>query len=323
MPSDKTPRTKRRYFKETRFRQIRAFVELARRHSFTGAAHALGLSAPSIWQQIRALEDQFGAPLVEAHGHRVELTEDGRNFLELAAPLVESFDSLSAAFADRRKRTPRSLTVAAPASLLLGRELGEPILRYRQEFPEVHLTLLDRPSGLAVEFLQQERADLAVIAAPAEAAALPQFQTFLLTRFVYRLICREDHPLATERRISLRSLAREQLVLAAEESSSRKRVEQVFAEAGLRSKLQVNMTAGSLAVILTYVRLGFGISIAAMSEQATPAAASPGEQAIVYRDLSRLFGAEQIVLIERKGRHELPHVRAFREMVCEAMGKMN
>ena len=58
MKKPATQPSARRYFKEVRFRQIRALVELSRRGSFASTATSLGLAVPSVWQQVRALESQ-------------------------------------------------------------------------------------------------------------------------------------------------------------------------------------------------------------------------------------------------------------------------
>jgi len=97
----------RRYFKEVRFRQIRALVEMSRQGSFAATAAAMDLAVPSVWQQIRSLEDEYGVQLVVAEGSKVSLTDDGRALVDLAAPLVESFDGLRAMFEDNFKREKR------------------------------------------------------------------------------------------------------------------------------------------------------------------------------------------------------------------------
>ena len=63
--------TERRYFKEMRFRQLRALVELARHKTFSAVASELGLSVSSTWQQVRALEEEFDVQLVAAKGQHV------------------------------------------------------------------------------------------------------------------------------------------------------------------------------------------------------------------------------------------------------------
>jgi hypothetical protein len=48
---------------------------------------------------------------------------------------------------------------------------------------------------------------------------------------------------------------------------------------------------------------------------ASPQKAKRGQMPIVWRDVSNLFGYEDLVLLQRKGRFELPHIKAFRELV--------
>jgi len=49
------PSDDRRYFKEVRFRQIRALFEIARHGTFAAASRSLGMATPSVWRQVRAL----------------------------------------------------------------------------------------------------------------------------------------------------------------------------------------------------------------------------------------------------------------------------
>ena len=138
----------RRYFKEVRFRQIRALVETARCLSFAGAAKSLGMSTPSVWRQVRALEDEYGVLLVEADGQDLRLTENGKLLAELASPLVEGFDSLKKVFADRCGKVERQLRLVAPTTILNG-PLCHAIARYREAFPAVKLRLTDLQIGRA------------------------------------------------------------------------------------------------------------------------------------------------------------------------------
>ena len=82
----------RHYFKEMRFQQLRSFCEVARFGSFAGAARALHVSRPAIWQQIRSLERELDASLVVRQGRKAELTGDGLALLDnaLLTPLAEA-----------------------------------------------------------------------------------------------------------------------------------------------------------------------------------------------------------------------------------------
>ena len=67
----------RRYFKEVRFRQIRALFEISRQGSFAAAARSLGMATPSVWRQVRALEDDYGVRFVTAKDRATVMSAGG------------------------------------------------------------------------------------------------------------------------------------------------------------------------------------------------------------------------------------------------------
>jgi DNA-binding transcriptional LysR family regulator len=130
--------------------------------TFAEASRSLGMATPSVWRQVRALEDDYGVQLVTAKGHDVRLTEDGERLLDLAAPLVEGFDSLKKVFHDQHGKAERHLRMAAPATVL-NSSLRHVIARYRESHPQVRLSLIDAPSRIAWQLLEAEKADLAIV----------------------------------------------------------------------------------------------------------------------------------------------------------------
>jgi molybdate transport repressor ModE-like protein len=312
------PSDDRRYFKEVRFRQIRALVETARCGSFAEASRRLGMATPSVWRQVRALEDDYGVQLVTAQGHNVRLTEDGERLVDLAAPLVEGFDSLKKVFNDQHGKAERHLRMAAPAAVL-NSTLRHIIAAYRHTHPQVHLSLIDAPSRIAWQLLETEKADLAIVGAP-EGAPLPsRFQAELLVKYPFEVVCLESHPFAKIKAPKLRDILKHPLILASEDSSSRMQFDHLVAKAGLIDRVNVIMTAGNVPSILNYVALGMGVAI--LTRPATEALAVPTDvkARLIHRDVSTCLGHDHVALLHPKGRHELAHVRAFREMVVKGL----
>src|SRR5256884_9968989 len=66
--------------------QLRAFVEVVERGSFTAAAKELNLTQPAVTHQVQELERRFKVALVERFGKRAhngwEVIEHARNLLE-------------------------------------------------------------------------------------------------------------------------------------------------------------------------------------------------------------------------------------------------
>ncbi len=312
------PSDDRRYFKEVRFRQIRALVETSRCGSFAEASRRLGMATPSVWRQVRALEDDYGVRFVAAKGRAVRLTEEGQRLVNLASPLVEGFDSLRKVFMDIQAGAERVLRLAAPASVL-NSDLRHVIAAYRLAHPEVRLKLIDSPSRLAWQMVESDKADLAVVGVP-DGLSLPgRLAGDLLVRNPFEVIFPKGHPLGRFKKIGLREILAQPLILAGEDSSSRLQFDQVVAKAGLTAKVNVVMTAGNVPSILNYVGLGVGVAIltrSAIEAMSFPAVEKAG---LAHRDVSSLLGCDNIFLVYPKGRYELDHIRVFREMTAASL----
>lgn len=74
-------------------RLFRYFVALAEEQHFGRAAQHLGISSPTLTNQIQKLETRLGAKLLERRGNtHVELTEPGKRFLERARNVLREAD---------------------------------------------------------------------------------------------------------------------------------------------------------------------------------------------------------------------------------------
>jgi molybdate transport repressor ModE-like protein len=308
----------RRYFKEVRFRQIRALFEISRQGSFAAAARSLGMATPSVWRQVRALEDDYGVRFVTAKGRAVRLTEDGERLMSLAAPLVEGFDSLRKVFSDLQAGAERVLRLAAPASVL-NSPLRHVIAAYRLAHPEVRLTLIDAPSRVAWRMVESDTADLAIVGVPDGIDLPARLSVEPLASYPFELIFPEGHPLGKLKRVGLREILSHPLILAGEDSSSRLQFDQVVAKAGLTAKVNVVMTAGNVPSILNYVGLGIGVAILTRSSIEAISFPVVKKAGLAHRDVSTVLGHDNLVLVYPKGRHELGHVRVFREMAASSL----
>ncbi|MEM1226984.1 MAG: LysR family transcriptional regulator [Planctomycetota bacterium] len=310
---------KRRYFKQLRLAQFRAMIELSRHNGFAAAAASLDLATPSVWQQLRALEDEFNVTLVDVNGQQVTLTEHGRLLVELAEPVVQGFDSIVDQFTQRSQSIHQRLVVASPANILVN-ELPSPIRRYRRKYEDVELSLIDLPSNPARQLLEDREADLAVVG-QLETTFPATLQADPITTFPFMLVCPPDHPIVSMKRPGPKSLARFPLVMSNVGTNTRARVDQIFDRAGLRDQLRIACETSTKDLLLQYVEMGFGITIVPISPLYYDKAASsdgPSRQ-LAFRDMSGIFGHEQIVILRRRHRREPPHQKAFRDIVLDSI----
>lgn len=103
-------------------RQLRAFVAIARLHSFTRAAEQLHITQPGLSGMVRDIEQQLDCRLFERTTRAVALTPHGRAFLPVATRVLADLDaaasSLGQLSAVGRRRLLLGATPVIASSLL-------------------------------------------------------------------------------------------------------------------------------------------------------------------------------------------------------------
>ncbi|HSH95646.1 MAG TPA: LysR family transcriptional regulator, partial [Roseimicrobium sp.] len=292
----------RHYYKELRLQQFRGLMALARWQTFSAAAAALKLSRASVWQQVHALEKEFGCSLVRTRAHRVELTAEGHKLVELVSPLVEGFDSVKTAFEAARSDLPKTLAIATTPTCL-AYELREPIEQMRRKFPDVHLTFVDRNSPAAIDLLEHGEADVAVAARLDEWPERPSLEYLPFTAYPFTLIAPPGHELLKKKKLGLGDFAAHPLILPGKAANCRLRLEERFGRAGMFGKLNVVLECNFPVVLFEYVSSGLGVALTPLSPilwRNLESAAGLKERGVKLRDVSDLFGQEPIYYVRRR-----------------------
>jgi DNA-binding transcriptional LysR family regulator len=163
-------------YKEIQLPQLRGFCQAATEGNFTAAAKALGLSASTVWQQVRALERELKAKLLRRRGRVVELTDEGRLLLETVQPHVSGLDSLRRLFEARREGIRQELVVASGA-FLLAHHLPRPIQQFRVERPSVQVTLRIAAWSALQRLVERGETDIGVLACDPDVPRSPFWNT--------------------------------------------------------------------------------------------------------------------------------------------------
>ena len=142
--------------------QLRCFVAIAEELHFSRAAERLNMTQPPLSRQIRLLEHQVGATLLERNSRVVRLTAAGRAFLPEAARILRIAEA--AAFTARRvaKGEQGSLTIGFTAASGYSL-LPQVVRRLREHSPHVSLTMKELVSTAQVEALNAGEIDLGLM----------------------------------------------------------------------------------------------------------------------------------------------------------------
>ena len=307
--------THRRYFKELRFRQLRAFCVAAHAGSFSGAAEMLHITRPALWNQVRSLEAEFKADLFRVTGRRVELTAEGQTLFDLAAPVVEAFDAIKDLFLERNHHTPRTLVIASTASLL-SNELQKPLNQFQATQPHVRLRFLEGPSRECVRRLEASEVDLAFFGHLGTAAASPRLQLSPMGRYPVVLVHAKDDPLAHVTRLDARELAKHSLILPAE-TSARHLLDSFFAKAGVSARLHIALEANNAIQFANPTTLRLGSLITTISPIRLRELQKQGDKLGIVARLIPAAGYEQIYCARRVGDRLSPLAMNFLNLVLE------
>jgi len=87
--------------------QLKVWTTIAKRLSITKAAKELRIRQPSVTQQIRLLEKEFGLKLYNVNSRGIEVSQAGRVVLKYAKRILSQVDSLDKELTSRFRRRRR------------------------------------------------------------------------------------------------------------------------------------------------------------------------------------------------------------------------
>jgi len=239
--------------KNVTLRQLRVFAAVARDLSFSQAARELHLTQPAVSMQIRQLEEAAGIALFERLGRRTALTQAGRELLarvagvnQLLREAQESLDALRGIKTGTLKLGAVSTAKYFAPSLLAG---------FTSSYPGVTVRFSVGNREEVIKQLAANEIDLAIMGRPPrqlDTTAAPFAEHPLV------IIAAPGHPLAGQRRVSLKALKDDAFLIREPGSGTRASMERMFKERGVvyRSSMEVS----SNETIKQAVIAGLGIA---------------------------------------------------------------
>jgi DNA-binding transcriptional LysR family regulator len=190
-------------------RLVRYFAVVAEHRHFGRAAAALRVAQPSLSRQIRRLEQQLGARLLDRTPRGTALTEAGEVFLPLAQGLLAS--ATQAAARTRAAAQPSRITIGYMGNIFVTEAVRE--LRALHPDADVHVQHLEWHEPR--EALLAGQVDAAVTRLPFPTDQLDVTALYDEPRC---LLVREDHRLAGKEYVTLDDIADESLPRVCDEA---------------------------------------------------------------------------------------------------------
>src|SRR5262245_28335971 len=188
-------------------RRVLTFRQVARERSFSRAAESLSLTQPAVSQQIRALEIQLGAPLIERRRGVFALTPAGELLLGHAEALHERLQLAETQLGETAAYGPARLRLAAFPSAL-GTLVPAAIARLQAE-AELEVSAVQGSTEEVVAAVRDGRAHLGLCFQDASDARREHAGAKRLDLFEEPMLAAlgPGHRLACRKRIRLAELA--------------------------------------------------------------------------------------------------------------------
>lgn len=131
---------------------LRVFVEVVKKLSFTQAAVSLGINKSAASKAVSRMEERLGVKLIQRSTRRLSLTEEGKRLFEKSSAAFESIADAEQDISSNQQQLKGKLRIAAPMSYGLTK-LTKQIPEFMNKHPKltVELHLEDKMSEIIGE----------------------------------------------------------------------------------------------------------------------------------------------------------------------------
>jgi DNA-binding transcriptional LysR family regulator len=243
-------------------RQLEYFVAVAEEANFTRAAERVHISQSGVSAQIRQLERELGAALIDRSGRTATLTTAGEAALEHARAALASACALRHAVGEVTDLIRGRLTVGMVTACSVT-ALFDALSAFHRAHPGVEITLVEDSSDRLTERVRAGTIDLALIGAAS--APPPGLESLPIVSERLVAAVATHHPLARRSRVTLADICAYPIVCMPTGTGIRSAFDQACAAKGVRPAVALQASAPGAVADLA-IR---GLGIAILSESMT------------------------------------------------------
>jgi LysR family cyn operon transcriptional activator len=206
------------------------------------------VTQPTLSHQIRQLEDELGCEILERSARQIRLTSAGEIFSEFAIRAIREVEGGLLAIQEFRGLRRGTLKFGVISSFI--NSLLPPVLsRFQNEYPGIHLKVLELPTGELEQRVREGELAFGVAYGPTSIDHVV-WQTLFIEEFA--MVVASQHPMAKAKAVAFVDIAEIPLVLLPREYISRKMIDSCFVEALMTPIVRIEMS--SIDAILKMVQ---------------------------------------------------------------------
>jgi DNA-binding transcriptional LysR family regulator len=243
------------YWRVIETKQLRWLVAIAETGSFTGAAERLGVSQPTVSQNVRAIEESLGVVLFARDARGIRPTPAGELLLQGARHVLERLEEIARRLSEHRDGRSGLLRVGTPeppCNYVLPPALAE----FHRRHPRLLVRITTGHTAATMQRLRAGELDVALLPLPVDAERLRLVHA---GRDELVAIAPPDHPWRGRLHVAARDFSTESIILYDRASQITELTLAFLLDTGVFP--QVAMEVDHLEAVKELVRRGVGVAV--------------------------------------------------------------
>lgn len=235
------------------FDQLETFLEVTRLSSFSRAAEKRFRTQPAISAQVRAMEEEVGAKLLDRSGGKIALTAAGKIFQKYAEEMVKARRSLLTAVAEIERVPGGEIIVGANEGTCMY-VLPEVFAQFKKQYPGVGVNVRRMESVKVLECVVDHSIDFGVVSLPVSDKRLTVVP---IHRDELVAICAPNHKLAKCSKVTVEEIAQFPL-LVPKFGKTREAIDDIFSQHNLAPTISMELDSSELLKRFAAADVGVG-----------------------------------------------------------------
>lgn len=238
------------------FKQIEAFISVAKFKSFSKAANTIFLSQPTISSHIASLERELNVQLFDRTSKEVYLTPAGATFLEYAINIINTRNNAIYNLSNFNTTISGKLNLSAsttPCNSLV----PDLIKKFSRLYPNVRFNITEQSSRDIIKDILNINCEIAIVGTTIKNAKIKSYKLM-----EDNLVLISSTALNIPDEITVDDLIKYKFILREKNSATRNTLDAALELKGINSNLlNVFCEVNTLDNLLQFVKLGAGVSI--------------------------------------------------------------
>lgn len=238
------------------FKQIEAFISVAKLKSFSKAANNIYLSQPTISSHISSLERELNTQLFDRNSKEVNLTPAGKCFLDYASDIINTRNNAISSLCDFNNNICGVLDLGAsttPCNTIVPALVN----KFSTQFPQLKFNILEQTSGEIIDGIINLACEIGIVGSVTDNEKIRSYCVM-----EDDLVVISSPSLNLPKEITTETLFKHKLITREKNSATRRTFEEKLEATGQSlSKLNICCEVNNLDTLIQFVKTGLGIAI--------------------------------------------------------------